>query len=339
MDELAADADGGDGVVLYGGQRVCGVGMPRAEAQGAVCEAANAVAAEAMKARGVEAVAVMQDVDSGALVMFAASEPARLDVSTAVLPLSLSKVFLAASWWDRRQPGDGVDIADMIAGGSDAAGRKAAAALRKAVGTEAVMADLRRYGFNRGDAPFWAEVDAEWRKRLTPERAVARLDALNEADWSSALSIGESDMTTTAQDVSRFLQAVGNGGMGCAAVARRGKRGSKRAACGSPVRVVEEDTARQLMAAMPETVTRGSARRMAHALDGTGWAMGGKTGTGGRPDAPMEKQDGWFAGLLFDERGKARYTVATFVRQGGLGAGNAAEISAQAARFVMGAEP
>ena len=44
-----------------------------AEARGAVCEAANAATVEAMKARGVEAVAVMQDVGNGALLVFAAS--------------------------------------------------------------------------------------------------------------------------------------------------------------------------------------------------------------------------------------------------------------------------
>jgi hypothetical protein len=29
--------------------------------------------------------------------------------------------------------------------------------------------------------------------------------------------------------------------------------------------------------------------------------------------------DGWFAGLIFDPQGKARFTVATYVRHGGLG--------------------
>jgi hypothetical protein len=42
---------------------------------------------------------------------------------------------------------------------------------------------------------------------------------------------------------------------------------------------------------------------------------------------PMGKQDGWFGGLVFDAEGKARYSVATFVRRGGLGSGHTAEIS------------
>jgi hypothetical protein len=33
---------------------------------------------------------------------------------------------------------------------------------------------------------------------------------------------------------------------------------------------------------------------------------------------------GWFAGLVFDSSGKARFTVATFVRHGGPGGDNAA---------------
>jgi len=70
----------------------------------AVCKSANALALEEMNRRGVEAVTVVQEVASGALLVFAASRPAQLDVSTLVRPLSLAKVFLAASWWDRGRP-------------------------------------------------------------------------------------------------------------------------------------------------------------------------------------------------------------------------------------------
>ena len=63
----------------------------------AVCEAANRLAKDAMRRDHLQAVIVMQDVSSGAVVAFAASDPDRLDVSTQVLPLSLAKVFLAAS--------------------------------------------------------------------------------------------------------------------------------------------------------------------------------------------------------------------------------------------------
>jgi cell division protein FtsI/penicillin-binding protein 2 len=316
----------------------------QALAQQAVCEAANDAALGAMRANHLEAVTVMQDVRSGALVAFAASAPARLDVSTLVLPLSLSKVFLAASWWDRGQPdvwehtasGKPVDVHEMLVGGSDSAGKDVALALRKAAGTQAVFADFGKYGFHRGTGPFWAEVDPGWRKRLTPQPAYAKLEALDDQNWSSALSIGESYMMTSALQMSRFFQAAGNDGVLCAASARRttedAQPGDNRG-CAAPVRMMEATTAKKLRSALRDTVLRGSARRIAHALDDTGWAIGGKTGTGGRAGAPMEAQDGWFAGLILDERGEARYTVATFVRRGGLGSGHAAEIGVTLARF------
>ena len=269
----------------------------------AVCEAANQFAIGMMKDRHVQAVTVMQDVRTGAMVSFAASDPAHLDVSTQVLPLSLAKVLLAASWWDNHQPeslGNPADnVQDMVAIGNDSLGRRVVAALRKAVGSEKVRSDLQRYGFG------------------------APRSSLSDADWSSALSIGESEMTVSALQVSQFLQAVGNQGVQCAP--------------GSAARpIVEPATSERLIAAMMDTVKRGSATRIAPILQGTGWTIGGKTGTGGRAGAPLDQQDGWFAGLVVDPGGKPRYTVATFVRQGGLGAGNAGEISAHLARFVIG---
>jgi beta-lactamase class A len=322
-----------------------GRGCREALAQHAVCDAANRIALDAMTASHLEAVSVVQDVRTGALVAFAASEPSKLDASTQVLPLSLSKVFLAASWWDRQQPdvlesalpGKSVDLHEMLVGGSDSAGRQVALALRRAVGTQSVLSDLRRFGFNGGGESLWVEVDPQWRQRLTPQPAYANIEALTEEDWSSALSIGESYMMTTALQVSRFFQAVGNGGLLCVPVALRMTAGRAPAAgadCQAPTRMVEEATAGKLMSAAIDTVERGSARRIAGALHDSGWAIGGKTGTGGRTGAPMDAQDGWFAGLIFDRQGKARYSVATFVRRGGLGSGHAAEISVALARFL-----
>lgn len=144
-------------------------------------------------------------------------------------------------------------------------------------------------------------------------------------------------MTTTALQVSRFFQAVGNDGWQCSPVAVRMTGDFIRRhvqPCIAPRRVVEERTAEQLIEAMIDTVKRGTANRISGALKDTGWTIGGKTGTGGRPGAPMDQQDGWFAGLIFDREGKARFTVATFVRRGGTGSGNAADISAALARLL-----
>jgi hypothetical protein len=73
-------------------------------AQGAVCEAANERALEIMKAGNLDAITVVQDGRTGALIAFAASDPAKLDITTAVLPLSTVKLMVAASWWDHGQP-------------------------------------------------------------------------------------------------------------------------------------------------------------------------------------------------------------------------------------------
>lgn len=95
----------------------------------------------------------------------------------------------------------------------------------------------------------------------------------------------------------------------------------------------------KLQAAMRGTVERGTAKSAAPILAGSGWSMGGKTGTGPEPGAHAAgpDSDGWFAGLIFDSQGKARFTIATFVKHGGLGGGNAARVSAELALFLSGA--
>lgn len=322
-----------------------------------------------MRARRLEAFTVVQDVRTGALVAFAASRPSTLDVTTQVLPLSVSKVLLSASWWDNKQPDSSFDstkgtansqnpayrsrvsVHEMLVGGSDSAGRQMAVALRKSVGAETVLSDFKRYGFaqrsnSTGDETFWAEIPPNWRARLTPAPAYVSLsDGMKDTEWADTLSIGEANMKVTGLHISRFLQAVGNGGLMLPPVAREeqpassGKnlrRQSRPQSVGSPLRVLQESTALRLQSAMRDTVQRGTAQSIAQALDGTGWQIGGKTGTGPGPAPIGAQSDGWFAGLIFDPQGRARFTVATFVRHGGLGGGNAAKISAELARYIIG---
>jgi cell division protein FtsI/penicillin-binding protein 2 len=334
-------------------------GCRQALAADSVCKTAVAFANGLMRSRHLVAVSVAQQVSTGALVLFAASEPDKLDVSTPVLPLSLSKVFLAASWWDHNladrefESAHGTETAEnpayrkrvnaqeMLVGGSDSAGIQMALALRKAVGTEAVLGDLHRFGFNRSGQSFWAEADPEWKVRLRVQTADASLNDLSDQAWGSALSIGESHMTISALQVSQFFQAVGNGGVSCSAVALRLRENSHRVskrACIAPSRMMNDTTAKRLMNAMLDTVKRGTASGVSAALKDVGWSMGGKTGTGGLNGAPTSEQDGWFAGLIFDPKLKARFTVATFTRRGGTGGGNAAEISAAVAHFLASDE-
>jgi cell division protein FtsI/penicillin-binding protein 2 len=328
----------------------------QALAADSVCESAVAFSNGLMISRHLMAVSVVQQVSTGAVVLFAASAPDKLDVSTPVPPLSLSKVFLAASWWDHNLPDrefeslhgtenaenpayrKKVNVQEMLVGGSDSAGIQMALALRKLVGTEAVLVDLRRFGFNRSGQLSWAEIDPEWKQRLRVQTADASLHDLNDQAWGSALSIGENHMTISALQVSQFFQAVGNGGVSCSSIALRSTENSpgiSKRGCISPSRVMNRTTAKRLMNAMLDTVKRGTASGISKALEDLGWSIGGKTGTGGVNGAPTSEQDGWFAGLIFDRKLKARFTVATFTRRGGTGGGNAAEISAALAHFLV----
>ena len=196
-----------------------------------MCIAANTRALEIMD--GLEAVTVIQDVRTAALVAFAASRPSELDVTTPVMPLSLSKLLLSASWWDHRQSDSNfestrgtanaqnpayrsrVSVHETLVGGSDSAGREMAVALRKWVGVKAVLSDFKRYGFGqRTSLPvgemFWGELAPTWQHRLNPGPAYVLLtDKVDDEEWSNVLSIGEDKLSVTALHVSRFLQAVG----------------------------------------------------------------------------------------------------------------------------------
>lgn len=335
-------------------------------AQSAVCEAANKRAIELMNARGLEAATLVLDVSTGALVAFAVTPASNvagksdepLNVTTPVLPLSLTKLFLAASWWDRGLPESSFDcirsatpektepmtIPEMIVIGCDLPAKQMAIALRKKVGAEAVLADLERYGFGRRakssrDDSFWAQLAPEWRDTLVPANSYTLLSAKTpDSKWADTLSLGETNFVVTILHISHFLQAVGNKGMLLPPVARKEVPGADTSVANTAAisrRIMKEDTAVRLQTAMRDVVERGSAQAIARALDGTGWQIGGKTGTGPGPAPIGPQSDGWFAGLVFDPQGRARFTVATFVRHGGRGGESAAMISAQLARYLI----
>jgi len=322
--------------------------------QSAVCEAANNYALKRMKEANLEAILVMQDVRTGALVAFVASDPAEFDVTTELLPLSPVKLLAAASWLDHQ---DGHDtklpesekvLTDSIVSGNDNAGRQIAEVLREAVGTEAVLEDLARYGFPARenqmattDAKFWAELAPRWRERLIPAMSYHSLGKeTNTKDWEDTLSIGELRFIATALHLSRFLQAVGNGGVMAAPVARDEDSTSRPGSTiTATARLMSEAAALKLQELMRGTVARGTAKSALPILAGSGWSMGGKTGTGPEPGTTAAglRSDGCFAGLIFDPQGKARFTVVTFVKHSGFGGGNAARISAELGLFLSGA--
>jgi cell division protein FtsI/penicillin-binding protein 2 len=281
-----------------------------------------------MRARGLEAATLVLDVQSGALIAFAAtpgsSAPAKgvepLTVTAPVLPLSLTKLFLVASWWDRGRPDSSFDcirssapdktermtIRDMIVIGCDLPAKEMAMVLREKIGAKAVLADLERFGFgprptSSRDDSFWAELAPEWRDALVPAASSTVLSAeTSDSEWADAFSLGETDFVVTMLHVSRFLQAVGNNGMLVPPIARKEAKDPTAHTSPPSRRIMQENTAVWLQAAMRDVVQRGSAQAIAHALDGTGWQIGGKTGTGPGLGLAGPPYDGWFAGLVFD---------------------------------------
>ena len=313
---------------------------------GLICEAANSHALEFMREANLTGITLVQNVSTGELIAFAATNPETLDVSSSIQPLSVVKLMLAASWWDHEQPEapvfEGVprlSVHEMIVTGRDNAGRKMASALRKSIGTACVQQDLEKYGFPscsrkprpKSDRVFWGELDSTLQPRLIPAASYTDLcRELPDREWEDTLSIGEARFSVTALHISRFLQAVGNDGVMVTPVAL--SKPSKKHKL-AEIRVMRAETARKLQAAMRDVVQRGTARSVSNFLAATGWDIGGKTGSAGAPIGPQS--DGWFAGLVFDPSGKARFTVATYVRHGGPGGGNAAKISAELARYII----
>ncbi len=239
------------------------------------CGSAQRLAAERLIPGGL---VLAVDVGSGAIVAAAG------DLDAARLPLSLTKLHLAAIWWERGGGDDEIDVAEMIAQSRDQPGRQLGRDLLARIGAPALRAELARLGL---------EVEL-------PDDATA--DA-----WADALSIGEVGVRIVPAELARFLRGV------------------------ATATLVSAPTARKLKAAMRATVSAGTARSVAARFDDTGWALGGKTGTGPRSIGP--ESDGWFAGIAYD--GDApRLVIAVLAPRRGKGGGVAAGIAAELALAV-----
>jgi len=132
----------------------------------------------------------------------------------------------------------------------------------------------------------------------------------SDTEWGSVLSLGEDEVPVTPLQVSTFLRAAGQGG----------------------AKLFSTGTAQRLRAALDGVVQHGTAAGIKHALADTGWRIGGKTGTG--PGECGDTCDGWFAGLLSDQRG-ARYVILVFIKGKGLGGGLAARTAASMAEYLV----
>lgn len=228
-----------------------------------------------------------------------------LEEDTLVPPLSVIKLFVAAEWLERGF----ADIVVECAPSASHAQRRMRVDEMLISGCDSAgawMATILRQKLGAEDV-------VRDLRRLGLAHLALRSDA-SDADWGAVLSLGERGVPVTAREVSAFLLAIARDG-------------------GT---VMSADTARHLRNALNDVVGQGTATSIKNDLSGTGWRIGGKTGTG--PGDCGDHCDGWFAGLASDSR-QARYVILAFVRGKGLGSGVAAHAAVTIARQLAGEVP
>jgi cell division protein FtsI/penicillin-binding protein 2 len=208
--------------------------------------------------------------------------------------------------------------------------------MREQLGTQAFMDAYRRYGFvpysgsptGGIDTDFWSTTSSAWTRRMSPPPSRLRMsEETGPAEWAQ-LAIGQGPLDVTVVGISRFVQAIGNGGV----MLRPTLEWDLADSPDRVERVMSEQTALRLQAAMRDVVDQGTARAAAAPhIRGIRWDLGGKTGTAQVQGAP---DDGWFAGLIHDAEERPRYTVVVYLQGGGPGGGRPAGIAAEMTRFL-----
>jgi hypothetical protein len=330
-----------------------------------LCSDLTAEAWRLLRGAGRPGGVIVQDVSTGAVMAYAATGTAEeppLGIKRYAPPGSVFKLALAALWWEQGLSDDlpipcpasieaapGAIISNsgrfdlgtvigptgMLVPSCNTSAVWMAQRMREQIGEAAFEAAYRSYGFEPyareatrdTSAEFWSTSSSAWARRMAPSPSRIRLsEESGRAEWAQ-LSIGQGPVDVTLVGVSRFLQAIGNGGVMLAPTIEWEHAGSPR----EVGRVMSAATAARLQRAMLLVVDQGTARSIAPRLAGTGWDIGGKTGTAqiaGRAD------DGWFAGLVHDPEGVARYSVVVYLQGGGPGGARPAAIAAGLARSL-----
>jgi hypothetical protein len=318
-----------------------------------LCPTLVRAAGDALAARRDGGVVIVQEVATGAVLAHSA---AGTDLAETAAPGSVWKLVLAGIWWDQglseaavrctpalrvggrtvrnstnAKLAAGGGVHGMLVGSCNTAAVRMALALRDRLGADGFAREVTRIGFPvAGGAPgegardeaFWARSSAASRVPASPRLSGMRLTADSSA-WAG-VGLGLDRVQVTPLHVSRFMQAVGNGGLMLAPTVER----AAASAPAAPRRVLGAQTASRLRAAMLDVVRRCTARGADRALQGTPWRLGGKTGT--LPHAGGEN-DGWFVGLAFDRTGAARYSVVVYLPRAGSGGGEPARLAARLA--------
>lgn len=331
-----------------------------------LCEEPTREAGRLLRESGRAGAVLVQDVRTGALVAYAATggpQDPPLGIQRYALPGSVWKLALAALWWESGMPAEptlpcpprirptprsraisnygGVGYGTvegptgMLRVSCNTAAITMALRMRERLGREAFADAYRRFGFvpyddeapGGFDRTFWNTGSDAWAERMSPPPSRIRLrEPWDPFEWS-LLAIGQGPVDVTPLAVSRFVQAIGNDGVMLPPTLEWDRLDDVP----EGRRVMQASTAERLRAAMLEVVDEGTGRAAAPPLRGTGWDLGGKTGTAevqGRPD------DGWFAGLVLDPGGRPRYTVVVYLVEGGPGGRGPATAAGGMAGFL-----
>lgn len=334
-----------------------------------LCRGATAHAWELLRETGREGAVIVQDVTTGALVAYASSgdpDDPPLGLQEYAAPGSIWKLALAALWWENGVPdqdmscqsqiqvnarstirnSEGFSIprvnapTEMLVYSCNTTAVQMALDLRERLGEAAFQDAYRRFGiqpYAAGEAPsgfqtdFWRSESESWIRRMSPPPARLRLSAETSRQEWAQLAIGQGPIDVTPIHMARLVSAIGNGGVMVNPTIEQ----ELAAADGEERRVMSQETAGKLLAAMTQVVDRGTARSTAPVLEGLAWDLAGKTGTA---QVAGEADNGWFAGLILGPEGRPRYSVVAFLIGGGPGGRMPAGIGAGMTRYFATAD-
>lgn len=333
-----------------------------------LCAGPTRAAWQLLTSTGRRGAVVVQDVNTGALLAYAATggpEDPPLGIKRYAPPGSVFKLALAALWWESglgdppipcpaeiqvtersrirnfemRARGIVQGPTGMLTPSCNTGAVWMALHMRERLGSEAFVDAYRKYGFEpyAKKAPqdtvrdFWNTGSDRWAKRMSPPLNRIRIsEKTGRQEWAQ-LAIGQGPLDVTPIGISRFIQAIGNSGVMLPVTLEWEELDDVP----EGTRIMQAQTAQKLQAAMLTVVDSGTARSAAPRLQGLAWDMGGKTGTAqiaGRQD------DGWFSGLIFDPTGRPRYTVVVYLQGGGPGGRMPAAVAAEMTRVMSGVE-
>jgi cell division protein FtsI/penicillin-binding protein 2 len=329
-----------------------------------VCSEPTRAAWQLLDATNLNGAIIVQDVQTGAVVAYAASgraEDPPFGIKRYAPPGSVFKLAVAALWWENDLDDTRMSCPPYIQIGNarirnfesheyesisiptgmlrvscNTAAVQMALDMRQRLGVEAFRDAYQRFGFvTYSEGPpspvekdFWNTGNKAWAERMTPPPVRVRFARrFSPHEWGQ-IAIGQGPVDVTPLAISRFLQAIGNNGVMLPPTLewdQLEKRGEGR-------RIMRETTAQKLQAAMLTVVDSGTAVAANARFAGTGWDLGGKTGTADVAGAP--RPDAWFAGLMYGPDGRARYTIVVYLQRGGQGGRVAAPIAGEMTKFM-----